>query len=347
MLVRELGPEEKDLYNDFVAASPQGHLVQSWQWGEFKKSQGTPPIRYGVFDEEKLLATAQLTLHQLPWSKMKIAYLPKGPIVSADVSKILPHLAKIWNELAKEQNLIFLKIEPKVTVEIVGWETALANSGFKKSGKWLFTEYNFMLDLRPPEAEILAKMKKNGRYYIKFAEKKGVTTYLDPSEHALERHLVLQHQTADRQNFLVHTDSYYRDLWQKLSGEKMAYLLAAKYQNKIIASWMVLRFGKTLYYTFGAYDTAHKDLNAMYALAWAAIKLGKSLGCETLDMWGAANPELGERQAIWGSHQFKENFGPDLVHYLGPHDLAFKPNWYKIFSLTYDPALKVLRWFKR
>lgn len=347
MIVREFGPEEKERYNEFVAASPHGHIIQSWQWGEFKRSQGTPSIRYGVFEGEKLLATAQLTLHQLPKSKLKIAYLPKGPVISSGVERALPHLAKIWKELAEKENLIFLKAEPKVEVGTVGWETALANSGFKKVKKWLFTEYNFMLDLRPSEDEILQKMKKNGRYYIKFAEKKGVTTTLDPSAEALERHLELQRQTADRQNFLVHADSYYRDLWQKLSSEKMAYLLTANYQNKIVASWIVLHFGKTLYYTFGAYDMSYKDLNQMYALAWAAIKLGQELGCETLDMWGAANPDLGAKQVIWGSHQFKENFGPDLVHYLGPHDLVFKPKLYKLFTLTYDPALKVLQWFKR
>lgn len=345
MILREISPSEKDLYDQFLAGNPSGHVIQSWTWGEFKRSQGTPPLRLGVFDEDKLAASAQLTLHRVPKTKFQVAYLPKGPVIPGSPEKILPIFTEAFRTLAKEKNLIFLKTEPKVE-ENEEWAQALKKSGFKKSAKWIFTEYNFLIDLTGSEEDILARMKKNGRYYIKSAHSKGVTTEVDHSEEALKKHLALQRQTAKRQNFLLHTDQYYQDLWQTLSQEKMAYLITAKYQGQVIATWIALHFGQTLYYTFGAYDTAYKELTPMHALVWAAIKLGRELECTTLDMWGAGDPELGAKQKIWGSHQFKENFGPKLIKYLGPYDLVFKPKFYGLFNILYQPALKVLSWLK-
>lgn len=345
MILREISPSEKDLYDSFVAASPAGHVIQSWTWGEFKKSQGTPPKRMGVFDGDKLVAASQLTLHRVPKTKFQIAYLPKGPVIPSNPKIFLPIFTEAFRKLAQEENIIFLKAEPKVE-DNEDWARALRESGFKKSSKWIFTEYNFLVDLIGTEEEILARMKKNGRYYIKSAQSKGVTTEVDHSEEALKKHLALQRQTAKRQSFLLHTDQYYLDLWHTLSQEKMAYLITAKYQGQVIATWVALHFGKTIYYTFGAYDTTYKELTPMHALVWAAIKLGRELGCTTLDMWGAGNPELGEKQKIWGSHQFKENFGPKLVKYLGPYDLIFQPSLYRAFNIFYKPALKVLSWLK-
>lgn len=345
MIIREISPSEKELYDRFIAGSPSGHVIQSWTWGEFKRSQGTPPKRMGIFDGDELVASAQLTLHRVPKTKFQIAYLPKGPVIPGSPQKLLPIFTESFRELAQKENLIFLKTEPKVE-ENEEWSRALKSCGFKKSPKWIFTEYNFLIDLTGAEEDILARMKKNGRYYIKSAGLKGVTTEVDHSEEAFKKHLELQRLTAKRQSFLLHTDRYYEDLWHTLSPEKMAYLLTAKYQGRIIATWVALHFGKTIYYTFGAYDTAYKDLTPMHALVWAAIRLGRDLGCETLDLWGAGNPELGERQKIWGSHQFKENFGPRLVKYLGPYDLVFKSGFYRLFNTFYQPSLKVLSWMK-
>ncbi len=343
MDLRELTTEDKGIYNDFVAGSNMGHFIQSWEWGEFKTLQGTPAHRYGVFNEKKLVATAQVTIHRVPKTNFKIAYLPKGPVVLGDAKKILPVFVDGFRQLADAENLIFLKAEPKVESG-QGWEEILTKNGFKRSNKWLFTEYNFVVDLKGTEEEVFSRVRRSTRYNIKLAARKGVETAESSDTAEFETFIKLQKLTAKRQNFLVHANSYYRDAFAELKKHNMAHFLVGRIKGKVVAALVAWHFGKTIYYSYSAYDTDYRDSKPMDALIWKMIQVGRDLGCETLDMWGAANPELGEKQAIWGSHQFKESFGPKLEHFVGPYDLPFKPLLYAAFTKLYPLALKVLAW---
>ncbi len=346
VILREFGPTERQLYTDFVSSVPTGHVIQSWEWGEFKARTGVPVLRFGVFDEDTLLATAQLTLHRIPKTSYHVGYMPKGPVVKADPLAVMPTLVKGLRDLADKYDLVFVKVEPNVPTGLAGWETALANSNFRKSPKWIFTEFNFLLDLRPNEEEILAVMHEKWRYNIRLSNRKGVVVTQENSTLALEEFIRLHKETAKRQKFLLHADQYYRDLWNQLAPQGLAYLLSAKLEGRTLGSWIVLRYGPTIYYPYGASATTGREVMPVHALTWATIKLGKSLGCESFDMWGAANPDEGKKSFIWGSHVFKQGFGPVLVHYIGTYDLVFKNQWYKLFNLGYSPMLKVLTWLR-
>lgn len=346
MIVREFSPEEKNLYNDFVADSPTSHVIQSWQWGDFRAGIGTPVLRFGVFEDAKLLATAQLTLHRIPRTGYHVGYLPKGPVVSGDPVLVLPTLVEGVRKIVDKYDLVFVKVEPNVLASSKDWEMALTNSGFKKSAKRIFTEWNFLLDLTQPEEEILKRMQGKWRYNIRLAERKGVTVTEEDSGDALEAFLALHRETAKRQKFLLHEDNYYREVWRRLHPQGMAKLLLAHQGGKVLAAWLVLIFGKKIYYPYGASSSTGREVMPVHALAWKTVQLGKALGCETFDMWGAADPEEGEKSFIWGSHTFKQGFGPELVHYLGTYDLVFNQKWYRIFTTLYPVAIRIISWLR-
>jgi len=96
---------EKETWNAFIAKSDSGHIVQSWQWGEFKESFGNPVTRIAIFSQGKIVAAASYTLHKIPFLPYKIAAFEKGP---APTKEALNELKK----LAKDENLIFIKLEP-------------------------------------------------------------------------------------------------------------------------------------------------------------------------------------------------------------------------------------------
>lgn len=346
MLTRELGPDDQKRYDDFVASSPTGHVIQSWNWGEFKAQTGLPVLRLGVFDKENLVATAQLTLHRIPKTSYHVGYLPKGPVVASDPQKILSLIIKAIGKVAEKYGIVFIKMEPNVETGSSGWGEALRENNFRRSSKWIFTEYNFLLDIRPTEEEILNLMHSKWRYNIRLSERKEVKVTEEVSDEALEEFLKLQRQTAKRQGFLLHTDQYYRDLFHMFQPQGLAHLLLARHQGRLLGGWLILSFGKTIYYPYGASATEGREVMPVHALVWKTIRLGKSLGAETFDMWGAANPAEGERSPIWGSHIFKEGFGPRLVHYLGTYDLVFKTKFYSLFNLAYSPVLKLLTWLR-
>src|SRR5262245_16547247 len=70
-------------WDRFVAAQPEGHLLQSWEWGRFKSGQGWQPVRLAVRSpaDGAILAAAQVLFRQpvrgLP---ARVAYVPRGPV---------------------------------------------------------------------------------------------------------------------------------------------------------------------------------------------------------------------------------------------------------------------------
>src|SRR5215831_7547334 len=89
--------EQKHLWDTFISASPSGHLLQSWGWGELKASVGWHPLRLALWDtqQEQIVAAAQVlrrTPLHLPLALGHLAYVPKGPVCdwsSNDVSYLV------------------------------------------------------------------------------------------------------------------------------------------------------------------------------------------------------------------------------------------------------------------
>jgi lipid II:glycine glycyltransferase (peptidoglycan interpeptide bridge formation enzyme) len=337
MLVREIGPGEKEVWNNFIARSACGHVVQSWEWGEFKKQMGNPPTRLGVFDNQVLLATAQYTLHPVPKTPFFIGYLPKGPVCDKNLQETLPEILSAIRKTAQSQNCLLVRLEPNIYSDNRLWVDSLVSWGLKKSPKDVFAPHNFYLDLTKSEKELLSIMHPKWRYNIRLAERKGVKVREESNEEGLKKFLNLQRETARRDGFFVHPDSYYQKLFQVLQPAGMAYLLNAyKEGNSLVplVSWLFFKFGQTLYYPYGASASFGREVMPSHAMMWAAINLGKKLGCTRFDLWGAAAPNAPADDPYTGFTKFKEGFRPARVSYLGAYDLVINLLGYKIFNFA-------------
>ncbi len=296
-------------YNKLVT-----HVIQSWEWGEFRKSLGIKVLRYGAF---------QLTLHKIPFTNFNVGYLPKGPMPDKN-------LAEALKKIGKENNCAFIKIEPNI--EATRYKIQDTNL-FKKSPKPLFTKYNFILDLTKTEEELLKNMHPKTRYNIRVAEKHEVKVEERIDDEAFEIYLKLYFETTQRQGYHGHNENYHRKVWQVLKNANMARLLIAFYQEKPLTAWMLLNFKDTLYYPYGGSSKDHPEVMANNLVAWEAIKLGKKLGLKKFDMWGALGPNADPQDPFYGFHRFKQGYGGQLEEYIGTFDLVL--NWpiYLIFSL--------------
>src|SRR5947208_10352540 len=77
--------EQQHLWDAYISASPYGHLLQSWGWGELKASAGWCPFRLALWDSqrEQIIAAAQVlrrTPLHFPLRLGHLAYIPKGPV---------------------------------------------------------------------------------------------------------------------------------------------------------------------------------------------------------------------------------------------------------------------------
>ncbi len=334
MTLREIKEDQKDQYNKLVT-----HIIQSWEWGEFRKKLGIPLNRYGLFEGEKLKKAFQITFHKIPFTKKFVGYLPKGPFPDKDFAKAL-------TQIGKEKNCAFIKIEPDIEISKIKNQMSKLDSNFKSSKKPLFTKYNFILDLTKPEEELLKNMHPKTRYNINLAKKKGVVIEEAKNEEALKIYLKLYFETTRRQNYLGHNETYHKLVFQTLKKEGMARLLIAFYHPPQatrplpLAAWMLLNFKDTLYYPYGGSSLLHKDLMASNLLAWEAIKLGKKLGLKKFDLWGALGPDANPSDPWFGFHRFKKGYGAKLVEFIGSFDIVFNKPLYLVFNKV-DKATKL------
>ncbi len=290
------------------------HPLQSWEWGEFRKTWGNEIIRlpYGL-----------ITLHKVPYGPYRVGAFEKGPMPSQEILKEL-------KAIGKKENLIFIKLEPNVekSESVI---QLLSKSGAVK-GKTLFTPTTFWIDLRKSEEELLASFHPKTRYNIRVAQRNGVEVSEDNSDTAFEKYIDLTRETVERQGFYAHTEKYHRLMWEYLHPAGIAHLLTARYKGEIITAWILFKWHDFLYYPYGASSEKYKNVMANNLMMWEAIRYGKKLGLSTFDLWG--------REPGKGFTRFKEGYNPRVIEFLGTWDLVVNPYLYWLYRLA-----EFIRWF--
>lgn len=304
-----------------------GHPLQSPEWGEFRELTGVKVVREGEI---------QVTIHKIPYTPFTVGYCPKSGMLEKEEVATL-------NRIAKENNCIFIKCEPKIEITNHKFSNSqMIKLGFVE-GRSLFTKYNFVLDVTPSETELLASFKQKTRYNIKVAEKKGVTVAIDDSPLAFEKYLELTEETTKRQGFYAHSREYHKKMWNTLHPVGIAHLLTAKYEGEIITTWILFKFNDTLYYPYGASTREHREVMANNLVMWEAIRKAKEWNCHYLDMWGALGPDTDPKDPWFGFHTFKSGYCARHVEYIGTWDYVAMPTLYKLYRLGEKIRWMILR----
>ena len=336
------------------------HPMQSWAWGEFRKSSRVKVVR--------LKEGFQISFHKIPKLPWTIGYCPKSKIPSAQDLKVV-------KKEAVKQKAVMVKFEPNVRVD----SKVLDNSGhsepgeesrrkphfflrFARSfaelrmtkekglvtglvrGRPLFTKYSFWLDLTKSEEELLAGMKSKTRYNVRLAEKKGVKVVEDSSNKGFEDYWKLMKETTSRQAFYAHNKAYHQKMWREMKKAGQAHLFKAMYKGEVLAVWIVFILDKVLYYPYGASSRKYRELMANNLLAWEVIKFGKKKGCKLFDMWGSLGKDPSKKDPWYGFHKFKEGYGGELVEFVGSWDLVVSPVLYWLYRLGENVRWVILRW---
>lgn len=295
------------------------HPLQSWEWGEFREAWGNKVVRLSNF---------QIIFSKIPFTSLTIGTVIRGP-------KITKKDAREAKNIAKKENAIFVKFEPNVLYN-EKLEDEIESFGLVK-GRRLFTPTSFWIDLTKSEDELLKTFHPKTRYNIRLAERQGVTVSEDNSDEAFEKYLELTKETSKRQGFYAHTEKYHRLMWKYLKPPGITHLLVAKYKGEIITTWILFVFRDFLYYPYGASTDKYKNVMANNLMMWEAIRLGRSLGLKTFDLWG--------REEGKGFTKFKEGYNPKVVTFIGTWDLPTSILYWP-YRLAEEIRWKLLRLLK-
>ena len=330
-------------WNKFVAQWPDFELMQSYEWGTFKKALGWKVIRLAIDQDGRLVAGVQMLLKPLFKGLLSIAYVPRGPLLSWDDGTATNTLLSAMHASARQHRAISLKIEPAIRYP-TAVQQQLQDCGFQPSKFTNQPQCSMLIDLSPDPGTILAKMDKTTRYNIRYSARKGVTVREATINDLDDFHRMLEF-TAKRARFPVRPRAYYRREWETFHSQGQLKLLLAFYDGELLAARMPAIFGnKAATFHSASYDT-HRNLKPNELLMWESIEWAKSNGCTTYDVWGIPN-EIGEHHyenkplpkeqtgGLWGVYRFKRGFGGDLVYYIGAYDYIYSPSLYRLMNAT-------------
>lgn len=328
-----LGAERWDA---FVAAHRQGHFLQSHAWGELKAAFGWKPVRLALEREGQICAAAQILFRQLPL--LAIAYIPRGPVVDWQDEPCVAVLFREIDRIARAHRAIFLKISPPLPDQPPN-HRKLHALGFEPASN-IQPRTTLVVDLDADEEALMADMKKNTRYNVRLASRRGVTVRRgeDPEAVALFYELLLE--TAERQDFGIHTLDYYQEVYRLFNQAGRGILLFAEREGQVLATRWSVCFadeGANLYSATRSEGRRHK---AAELLQWEVIRWGRQRGCRRYDLWGIPDQikpndeeslEKAREDPLWGVYRFKEGFGGEVVRFVGAYDRVHRPWLYRLY----------------
>ncbi|MBI3379510.1 peptidoglycan bridge formation glycyltransferase FemA/FemB family protein [Candidatus Gottesmanbacteria bacterium] len=327
-MITNVKPEDKKEFNRLAY-----HPLQSWEWGEFRQKTGIEIIRLGKYQKDKLTETAQVSIHQIPFTSWTIGYLPKSKIPSSEMLEKL-------SDVGRKYRCVFIKLEPNVVKnDSLPFES---NSKFLivPSPHPLFTQFTFQLDLSKSEEELLKIMHPKTRYNIKVAQKNNVIITEEKNPTAFNDYLNLLFETTKRQGFFAHNKTYHQLMWETLHPKGLAHLLTAKInidgKSVVLVAWVLFLLNDILYYPYGASSDKMRNVMASNLMMWEAIRFGKRNGAKVFDLWGSLGPNPDPKDPWFGFHRFKQGYGAKLIEFEGSFDLVINPALYGIYNTIHN-----------
>ncbi len=224
-------------------------------------------------------------------------------------------------------NDLFLQIEPLTPIQ----GTKASTAPFRR----FIEPVTALLDLAPPEAEIMAHFAEKWRYNIRLAQKRGVTTrWVKASEACneewqkektyLEAFFNLLDETTKRDGFAHNSLAYYKHFVETLELHNAWGLLIAEKDGILHAAGIFAYWGDTAIYYYGASssDTAIRRDMATYLLQWDAIREGIKRWCAVYDFLGISADGKGK---LAGVTEFKLRFNPEKIYWPWEKVIIYKP----------------------
>ena len=370
MQIFTLKPETWD---DIVSNLPNPHLLQTQEWAQVKARYGWEPMPfiwypYPATRTSRPVAAAMILKRAVTArgfaARMCVLYIPKGPLLDWNDAALRQRVLDDLQAFSRRQGALFIKIDPDVVLGrgISESEDAKEDGGgqaviseLKRQG-WLFSSdqvqfrNTFLIDLSPPETELLARMKQKTRYNVRLAQRKGVTIRTGSMDDLPMLHRMYA-ETSVRDGFVIRDEDYYQTVWRTfmrntpsaLHPRPMAEPLVAEVAGEPVAAIFLFYFAGKAYYIYGMSREAHRDKMPNHLLQWQAMCRAKAVGCTLYDLWGAPD-NFNEDDPMWGVFRFKEGLGGQVVRTLGAWDYPTNPLLYRLYTQMLPRILDIMRW---
>jgi serine/alanine adding enzyme len=336
---------DRAAWDAFVAAHPDGHLLQSSRWGALKGRFGWKPHLRAVVAGETFQAGA-LALEKRRFG-LSALYVPRGPLFSGDPS-IDALLLDDMIRLGRRRRAVFVRIEPNITEDdprAATLHSFLLARALQPTPP-IQPRSTIHLDLTPEPERLLAGMSKGHRADIKRALREGVEVREGGTPADLDAFYAIMQATSARAGFAIHSPAYYAAVLE-LFGDA-ARLWLAEYRGAPVATAMTAVWGAMALYLYSGSTTDGLQCGAQHAIQWCAIQWARARGAARYDFWGipdaigqaartsdpAARARLeaaAQHDPLYGVYRFKKGFGGITTRYLPAYDQIGMPLLYALW----------------
>jgi len=327
---------------------PASHILQTWEWGEFKAQYGWQPVhQIWRTSQNELFGAALLlkrTLFRRLGSQPAVLYAPKGPLLDWGDASLREQVLISLSQIARKQGAIFIKIDPDVRLgsgvpgelsdvpDPLGEQVVnqLQSSGWRFSQDQIQFKNTMLINLKRTEEELLGSMKQKTRYNIRLADKRGVEIRTGTIQDLPELYSMYA-ETSLRDGFVIRSADYYLHLWSSFMQANLAQPLIADVGGRSVAGLILFYFGRHAWYLYGMSRELEREKMPNYLLQWEALRRAQALGCEIYDLWGAPDV-FSEYDPMWGVYRFKDGLGGQVIRHIGAWDLPVRPNLYMLYT---------------
>lgn len=247
----ELVKLTEEEFSGFAKNHEQATFLQTLSWAKLKEKNGWNWELLGFKQENKIICGTMVLSKTVILGK-KMFYAPRGFLIDYKNMEILDEFFIKIKKYLKDNNAIFLKIDPYVLYhqrDIDGKivENGIDNSeivshlyklGFKMQCKRpgeqsLQANWMYVIDLRNQTFEdILKNMNSTVKRTIRKNEKNGVTLREGHFEDLKEFQEVLDH-TSERRGFISRSLSYYQNMYEQFGENIKLYFVDLKVEEKL------------------------------------------------------------------------------------------------------------------
>ena len=238
--------KEKE-YREFWKSTPNNHFMQSYEWGQDQeKNRDQIPCYVGLKDDDGNVVAAALLLKKKTPLNMCYFYSPRGFTVDFTNKKVLSEFTKGLKNYLKEENAIYLKMDPPLMYQEIDEEANkieggnnnyvvfnnLINMGYKHKGfnklyernqprytfRTYFNQFESFEEVEKTFSKSYSKpLKRSYSYDVEIYESNEVKTFHD-----------LIKLISEKDGFSEYSFDYYNNVYEELKKDNLIKIFNAK-----------------------------------------------------------------------------------------------------------------------
>lgn len=285
-----------------------GHLLQSWRWGEFKQRQGWTVERLrGSTESGEWMAQVLFKSH----GPLSVAYVPNGPTLCGDHEAAFADMMAEIDRSCRRQKTFALIMEPTQRFELKG---TIQDHGMVASAKPIQPRKTLSVPILDDDSA-LRQMHHKTRYHIRLASRQGAVVRCHKAmDQSIATFYKLHEETVRRNGIKLLPRSFFLDLCETFGSETE--LLIGERDGVPVAAAIMTHFGEEAHYLFAGSSTEHRGQGAGALVVFKAMQWARDRGCCRVNLGSIENE---------GLRTFKTGFGGVINDYMPTMERRYHP----------------------